>query len=507
MMTGLIRRSGRYSTRRVIPLDLKAAYGGKREIVKALGTADPAEAKRLHALMWASLDHEFAERRAQLNADAAPASPAPKGPTAIDVDAYAAIVLNAYRRKREQYAADNKLDLFKTEADDQLEVCNSVLEGGEDFGMTLAAAEGMRIGINAALTGEGAAALGSLQPTQSFAPAPPIDQQTPPLYLNDVISKWQAERKPKPRTVRDLTRSIKRLEAQIGKLPIQSITKQHMIAFKDALLESGTSAANINVIIPFLGTLFNYACDNGIISANPAKGVKVLNKQKAKDKRRSFSAEELSALFAGPVHTQALRPAAGGGSAAYWLPLLALYTGARQTELGQLHPDDVYEETYMDASGNKLSAWVVRFVDNPERGQFVKTEGSERRIPIHRDLITLGFLEVAAEAKRSNRARIFNDIKPNAEGELMGNWSKWFSRYLRGTCGVTDRKVVFHSFRHSFKDYCRALNIDSAVNNALTGHESGDVADDYGSTDYPLAPLVEAINKFTIPEFRLPPQP
>lgn len=112
MMTGLIRRSGRYSTRRVIPLDLRAAYGGKREIVKALGTANPAEARRLHALMWTALDKEFAERRAQLNADAVTVSPAPKGPTAVDVDAYAAIVLNAYRKKRERYAADNKLALF-----------------------------------------------------------------------------------------------------------------------------------------------------------------------------------------------------------------------------------------------------------------------------------------------------------------------------------------------------------------------------------------------------------
>ncbi|WP_371130467.1 DUF6538 domain-containing protein [Phenylobacterium sp.] len=55
MPTGLIRREGgRYSTRRRIPLALVPSYGGKSEIVRALGTSDPAEAKRRHALMWVS---------------------------------------------------------------------------------------------------------------------------------------------------------------------------------------------------------------------------------------------------------------------------------------------------------------------------------------------------------------------------------------------------------------------------------------------------------------------
>lgn len=40
----------------------------------------------------------------------------------------------------------------------------------------------------------------------------------------------------------------------------------------------------------------------------------------------------------------------------------------------------------------------------------------------------------------------------------MGNRSKWFSRYLRRVCGVVDDRVVFHSFRHSFKHYARAKN-------------------------------------------------
>jgi len=121
--------------------------------------------------------------------------------------------------------------------------------------------------------------------------------------------------------------------------------------------------------------------DNDLIPTNPAKGIKVADKRRAKDKRREFNKEELKALFSGPVHTDEARPVGGGGEAAYWLPLLALYTGARQTELGQFWTDDVYEESYLDEEDNEHSAWVMRFVDNEERGQNVKTDGSERRVP------------------------------------------------------------------------------------------------------------------------------
>ncbi len=88
----------------------------------------------------------------------------------------------------------------------------------------------------------------------------------------------------------------------------------------------------------------------------------------------------------------------------------------------------------------------------------------------------------------------------------MGNWSKWFSRYLRKACGVADDRVVFHSFRHSFKHYARACRLDKAVNDAITGHETGETGDDYGP-EYPLHPLVEGMARYRVPGFTLPPPP
>ena len=55
MPTGLIRRGARYSIRRRIPLDVLHHYPPpKKEITRALGTADPKIARKLLPLKWAA---------------------------------------------------------------------------------------------------------------------------------------------------------------------------------------------------------------------------------------------------------------------------------------------------------------------------------------------------------------------------------------------------------------------------------------------------------------------
>ncbi len=54
-----------------------------------------------------------------------------------------------------------------------------------------------------------------------------------------------------------------------------------------------------------------------------------------------FSAAELQRLFASPVYARGERPLGGQGEAAYWFPLIALFSGARRTEIAQLKIGDV----------------------------------------------------------------------------------------------------------------------------------------------------------------------
>jgi hypothetical protein len=60
------------------------------------------------------------------------------------------------------------------------------------------------------------------------------------------------------------------------------------------------------------------------------------------------------------------------------------------------------------------------------------------------------------------------------------------------------REEVFHSFRHSSKNACRA-GIPEEVHDALTGHSGGGVGRTYGGLSYPLKPLADAMRTLRYP--------
>lgn len=62
VLTGLFRREGRYSIKRRVPVDLVEHFG-RKVIVRALGTGEPAEARLLLPIAWQKLDEEFAQAR------------------------------------------------------------------------------------------------------------------------------------------------------------------------------------------------------------------------------------------------------------------------------------------------------------------------------------------------------------------------------------------------------------------------------------------------------------
>jgi integrase len=181
--------------------------------------------------------------------------------------------------------------------------------------------------------------------------------------------------------------------------------------------------------------------------------------------------------------------------------MLAMFTGARLEEIGQLSPSDVYEETYFTDSGEERRSWVIRITAQGD-GQSLKNESSERRVPVHAELIARGFLDLVA--RRRGQKRIFA-LVPDTHGVETGNWGSWFSGYLRTKIGVTDKRMTFHSFRHLFKDTCRARGISEDVHDALTGHAGGgEGRRTYGGLTYPLGPLVDAVRRYKVHGLALP---
>lgn len=180
------------------------------------------------------------------------------------------------------------------------------------------------------------------------------------------------------------------------------------------------------------------------------------------------------------------------GTARYWLPILGLYTGARLNELCQLTVKDVRDED------------GIAFLDitDDAEDQKVKSASGRRRIPVHRRLVEFGFLEFVSKQREAGENQLFLELKVDASGYRSGEFSKFFSRYLK-RIGVKTEKTSFHSFRHNFEDACRNGGVLPHIMNAIQGHAEQGMAGRYGDGVYRLDVLLQSINCIDYPELSL----
>jgi integrase len=328
-------------------------------------------------------------------------------------------------------------------------------------------------------------------------------------------------------TSMEFARGIERFIELHGDLEVTQINRGHVREFRDAALlvpakRSGKllkatlpelveysrghpevpriKAATINKWLNCLGAVLNWARKNGIIPdemhwSDPVSGMRLAE---ARSNRQPWEPEELSALFASPIYFKGERPVGGKGEAAFWLPLLGIFSGARLNELAPLCVEDVKTDA---ASGVRF----MTVIEDEEEGRSVKTEGSVRAIPIHSELIRIGFVEFVEHARKSGgqSAQLFPKLTPGPKGGFGEAFSKWFGRYKR-KLGITNPGSVFHSFRHGFKDALRAASVNEDINDALTGHSGGNsVARGYGWKEmvrrFGFPTLSEAMEKVRYP--------
>lgn len=146
------------------------------------------------------------------------------------------------------------------------------------------------------------------------------------------------------------------------------------------------------------------------------------------------------------------------------MPLLALFTGARQKELAWL----TAANAQADAETGVL---LLHIVADRGLGKRVKNDNSERVVPLHSELVRLGLWDYieARRAADGKDAWLFPKVAPDRGRAGVPAFSQWFGRYLRAA-GVLDRAKVFHSFRHTVKDALRRGQADHEAREALLGH-------------------------------------
>jgi len=443
----IIRRGSTWHFRRAVPKALRSIIG-HREITRSLHTSDLREAKsraitvatEVDALLWRA-------RRTLANPEAA-------------VSAVAAQLVREDARSRQGVLVDDdQAEREQAGLADELERLTE---------RPLPANLGDAVQVQARIKAL-RAVLAKLEGNGAPDGAPEAEDVT----LSGLFDRYQAERKPSAKVWREFDLVCRHAITVFGDLSVRSITKQHIRTLKAALLTMPSSkrrhgqdegaTLSTSTVVKLLGLLRSvlaWAEREGFIDVNPAHGTaRVASTEKKvatvddEKKRRPFMVEEVRDLLSKLPTDGPLR----------WILLLLAYTGARLAEVVGLRQQDVGDEggvSYLDI--------------RPHESRSLKTKASRRRVPIHSELVRLGFTR---------------DALPFAGSSDM--WSQKLGRWLRAH-GYADARLVVHSFRHTVKDRLRAAGVEETVQRQVLGHAGEGVASSYGQ-GYPLTTLARAV--------------
>lgn len=281
--------------------------------------------------------------------------------------------------------------------------------------------------------------------------------------LHDVAAEWKTARKAKPDAVGKTNRAIGLLE-QAGLSPLLSnLDRSAGPKWRQWLTDEArpfgatTGGKHFQAIM----ALFNFAVAEllGWLPANPWSGIGAPRGRAAK--RIPWDPATLRKLFASPLYQAYALPddVRAGSPAAYWVPLLAAYSGARLAELCNLRVADVVERD------------GVLLLDINEDAGSVKSAAGIRTVPVHSELLRLGFSDFVADRRAAGASRLFDLYEqPSRPGPTY--LSDWFRKYRTAQgCGARwqDLPAMRTTVSTKLRDVHPALNESLIL--ALLGHE------------------------------------
>jgi len=263
-------------------------------------------------------------------------------------------------------------------------------------------------------------------------------------------------------------------------LPLATILKQ-----SDYNPMSHTRAYRI---VSHLGAFLKWSFNHGYLDTDVSSGLYMPKKRESRqnEEREIYSGDDLKRLFATDVFvgTEAIfRPEC------FFLPLLALYSGARLNELAQLYTEDIQEIE---------GIYCININDNGDK--VLKNPGSRRIVPIHPLIINIGFANYVAAIRKLNYPRLWMNLS-SREDNYGKKFSSFYQRLNRKYVTDNPRKV-FHSFRHGFANALKQNAVRSEIIAELLGHAHGSITLDRYGKPLGVKMLFDAVRtiKFAVPE-------
>ncbi|MDP2846599.1 MAG: tyrosine-type recombinase/integrase [Humidesulfovibrio sp.] len=215
------------------------------------------------------------------------------------------------------------------------------------------------------------------------------------------------------------------------------------------------SQDTVNKHISLISSFFEYAVKHGYAHTNYFTGLKIKQKAtRARKQRDMWSEEQLALLFSADNYPLNDAPHM------FWLPIIAITTGARLGEIAQLRCCDVRSEngiTYLDI--------------NDEDGKRLKNQQSNRKVPLNDIIVNdLNFLNFVDMMRTDDKSQLFPELygfKSDPESIASNHFSKFKMRKL----GIENPKINFHSLRHNARNMVPSNIKDDNMLNDYFGWE------------------------------------
>lgn len=334
-------------------------------------------------------------------------------------------------------------------------------------------------------------------------PRPTASRLRPNMRLKQLFREWKDGNKPRPQTALEFEAAIDDFIDFAGDISISMIDPDLLYDYRDEAANLPSSMPRSDRLLPFrervakhaatkpkcspptlkkrigaLQALLTYALHQRWSASNVGTGILIVGYNKTRRVRRSFEDHELATLFASPLFVDPLGWRTGSrisDTTIFWLFLLALTTGARLEEVGQVALADVKRDgkiVYLD-----IDEYVI---DEDAEAKSVKTDESIRLIPVHEKLIKLGFLEYCDALAANGHTQLFPDLKENSVGKRTKEASQKVNRVIDRYVSV-DRRLVFHSLRHAFKSKGNDAGLSGRTLDQICGHAPVSTGGRYGS--------------------------
>ncbi len=191
------------------------------------------------------------------------------------------------------------------------------------------------------------------------------------------------------------------------------------------------------------------------------------------DGYQPFSESELKRIFERPNYPS------GEIGWKFWIPLIALYTGARSNEIAQLLVTDFGTIDNVDCFiildlepdvDDSAPFPTPEEVATRKGKKSVKTAASRRWVPIHPKLVELGILRYRDYQKRQGNRRLFPELTYDEINGYARNVSRDFAQVTKSLGIWVRHKKVFHSFRATINGRLIKLGTPPEQRDFILGH-------------------------------------